>query len=296
MHSGLARLAAFLTGAVVLAAVSVLPSPPAADAETFSSRLAPSKLKVDMVDGRAVLNWRTPTKDGDSVTGYQILRRRPGVDAVGDFDTIVVNTGNTDTTYIDSDLPQSSSFTSRVKAWRDDDLSQWSNYKRINLNAPSDLSVSLVDNYVTLTWETPTVDALSIAKYMILRRHPRMGWSWFTRLGFTEADETTFVDKTAIKPGLRYSYRVVALRYKSQAAYSRTAFIDLPDSYVSPKPEHIIVPKAGRFGGKLDPDGLGEGSLGGNTARPRHSNSLPSSCAGMLLERLLGPVGLHLYS
>ena len=142
---------------LIAAALLLLGSAPAlsgaalAESDSVRPRLAPSKLKVDIAHARAVLNWQTPADDASSLTSYQILRRHPGIDPVGDFDVVVENTAGIDNMYVDADLLRSQVFTYRVRAWRGDQLSSWSNYKRINLNVPSNLSASLVGKHVTLT-------------------------------------------------------------------------------------------------------------------------------------------------
>ena len=65
----------------------------------------------------------------DSVTGYQVLRRRP---TEGE-DTLLVyvdDTGSAATTYTDPDAPASIQYAYRVKAINRGGLSQWSNYVR----------------------------------------------------------------------------------------------------------------------------------------------------------------------
>ena len=59
------------------------------------------------------LTWDAPT--GSTVTGYQILRRRPGH---GETELLVhvENTGNTATTYTDTDVNPRTSYVYRVRA------------------------------------------------------------------------------------------------------------------------------------------------------------------------------------
>ena len=78
-------------------------------------------------DGSVTLRWDAP--DDDSITGYQILRRRP---AEGE-DTLLVyveNTGNTDTNFTDTDITPGIRYVYRVKAINPAGLSTWSNYVR----------------------------------------------------------------------------------------------------------------------------------------------------------------------
>ena len=75
-------------------------------------------------DGSVSLTWDAP--DDDSVTGYQILRRRP---SKGE-DTLrihVEDTGSVDATYTDIDVTLSALHVYRVKAISDAGKSKWSN-------------------------------------------------------------------------------------------------------------------------------------------------------------------------
>ena len=79
-------------------------------------------------DGSITLSWSAP--DDDSITGYQILRRRPRERER----TLLVyeqNTGTTQTTYTDNDTPTGTLYVYRVKAINDAGTSAWSNYVNI---------------------------------------------------------------------------------------------------------------------------------------------------------------------
>ena len=80
------------------------------------------------------LSWDAPAEDVDSVDGYQILRRKPGEDAVGHFHVVEDDTGNTNISYTDTTATEAgTAYTYRVKARRGDALSGWSNYVRVDL-------------------------------------------------------------------------------------------------------------------------------------------------------------------
>ena len=76
-------------------------------------------------DGSVTLNCNAP--DDDSVTGYQILRRRPS-EGESTLLVYVEDTGNTATTYTDSDVTAGILHVYRVKAINDAGLSERSNY------------------------------------------------------------------------------------------------------------------------------------------------------------------------
>ena len=76
-------------------------------------------------DGHIVLSWTAP--DDDSVTGYQILRRRP---AEGEDELLVyvANTDSTVTTWSDTNVTSGVQHVYRVKAINSAGQSHWSNY------------------------------------------------------------------------------------------------------------------------------------------------------------------------
>ncbi|WP_420626053.1 fibronectin type III domain-containing protein [Candidatus Poriferisodalis sp.] len=101
-----------------------------------SSSLHPKGLSAQLQDGVVTLSWNAPVDDAESVTGYQILRRRPGVDPVGTFHVVADDTATSDASFTDrcADQP-GTAYTYRVKARRGDQLSRWGNYSRVNLAA-----------------------------------------------------------------------------------------------------------------------------------------------------------------
>ena len=122
-------------GAIVaLAAIAVVASP--AHAQHASDPTAPHSLEAQSVTGGIALNWSAPTEDPGSVTGYEILRRRPGIDAVGSFHSIESTIGGSSTTYTDTTTEAGNSYTYRVKALRGAAKSAWSNYVRVDLPEP----------------------------------------------------------------------------------------------------------------------------------------------------------------
>ena len=101
-----------------------------------SDPTAPRNLAAEIVDGGVALSWDAPAENAESVTGYQVLRRDPNNDAVGVFTAIENSTGDAATSYTDATATQAGqSYTYRVKAWRGADLSNWSNYARVDLPA-----------------------------------------------------------------------------------------------------------------------------------------------------------------
>ena len=111
---------------------------------------------------------------------------------------------------------------------------------------PTGLTVSLVENKVTLSWAAPTEDAASVDGYEILRRRPSEGeGALMTLVADTESTATTYTDATANEAGVVYVYRVKALRGSEVSRWSNFARIELSADYVpdpTPTPEPESTP------------------------------------------------------
>ena len=93
-----------------------------------SSPAAPQNLTATVNgDGHIMLSWEA--SEGGSVTGYQILRRRPGL-GENTLLVYVEDTGSATTTFTDTDVTAGTRHVYRVKAINDAGLSGWSNYVR----------------------------------------------------------------------------------------------------------------------------------------------------------------------
>ena len=106
-----------------------LTSPPTGAVVPREPPPAPENLTATVnPDGSVTLTWDNP--QDDSITGYQVLRRRPqeGEDRLLVY---VENTGNTGTSYTDTDVTPGVRHVYRVKAINAAGLSQRSNYVRV---------------------------------------------------------------------------------------------------------------------------------------------------------------------
>ena len=119
---------------------------------------------------------------------------------------------------------------------------------------PTGLTVSLVENKVTLSWAAPAEGAESVDGYEILRRRPYEGESTLaTLVADTESTATAYSDATANEAGGRYVYRVKALRGDEVSLWSNFARIDLPADYV---PDPTPAPEPEAASEDLAPTGL----------------------------------------
>ena len=80
-------------------------------------------------DGTITLTWNAP--DDDSVTGYQILRRRPQ-EGENTLEIYVSDTGSTATKYTDTDAPAGTRYVYLVKAINEAGAGARSNYARVD--------------------------------------------------------------------------------------------------------------------------------------------------------------------
>ncbi len=101
------------------------PAPPVPD--------KPTGLEATASNSQVVLTWDDP--DDDSITGYVILRRLPGVDPEGQFDELVANTGSAATTYTDDSVAPETRYTYRIKAINEHGTSERSRWFHIDTPA-----------------------------------------------------------------------------------------------------------------------------------------------------------------
>ena len=207
--------------------------------------LAPSNLTAALADGGGVaLSWAAPAEDADSVTGYEILRAA----GEGELATLKADTGSPTTAYTDATATEAGeTYTYKVKAIRGEDRSQASGQAQVQVPhdpadlKPTGLTVSLVENRVTLSWTAPKEDAESVDGYEILRRRPNRSESTLVALvADTESTATTYTDATANEAGVVYVYRVKALRGSETSLWSNFGRIELSSDYVpdpTPTPE-----------------------------------------------------------
>ena len=212
--------------------------------------LAPTGLTAALAEGGGVtLSWTAPAEDADSVAGYEVLR------AVGEGDlaTLVADTASTATSYTDATATVAGeTYAYQVKAIRGEDRSQASDQAQVQVPhdpadlRPTGLTVSLVENKVTLSWAAPTEDADSVTGYEILRRRPSESeGALMTLVADTESTATTYTDATANEAGVVYVYRVKALRGSEVSRWSNFARIELSADYVpdpTPTPEPESTP------------------------------------------------------
>ena len=152
-----------LTSAATAAVAGAQPTEPPA---------TPKNLSATASHDSVTLTWDDP--GDDSITGYVILRRIPGVDPEGHFDVLVADTGTAATTYTDDTVSAETRYTYRIKAINGAGTSERSRWSHIDVPAapvpdkPTGLEATESHGQVVLTWDDPGDD--SITGYVILRR------------------------------------------------------------------------------------------------------------------------------
>ena len=101
------------------------PAPPVPD--------KPTGLSATASHDQIILTWDDP--NDDSITGYVVLRRLPGVDPEGQFSELVSNTGTAELTYTDDTVAAETRYTYRIKAINEHGVSERSRWFHIDTPA-----------------------------------------------------------------------------------------------------------------------------------------------------------------
>ena len=173
-------------------------------------------------------------------------------------------------------------YTYRVRALRDGEQSQVSNFARIDLPedyaqdtpepapepeeepsaeilAPSGLTAEAAkDGGVALSWTAPADDAGSVTGYEILRAQ---GKAELTTLeADTGSTDTAYTDETATAAGETYAYQVKTLRGEEKSQVSNRAEASIPTTTLKEPEPPIAVLQSGvpevPFNWSLKPSGL----------------------------------------
>ena len=211
-----------LTSAATAAVAGAQPTEPPAK---------PRNLSATASHDSVTLTWDDP--GDDSITGYVILRRIPGIDSEGHFDVLVADTGTAATTYTDNTVAAETRYTYRIKAINGAGTSERSRWSHIDTPAapvpdkPTGLEATESDGQVVLTWDDPGDD--SITGYVILRRvrENNTGGDFSVLVADTGTAALTYTDDT-VAAGLTYTYRIKAINEHGTSERSRWFHIDIP--------------------------------------------------------------------
>ena len=223
------------------------PAAPAPEEEQAAEPPAkPRGLSATATHDRVVLTWDDP--GDDSITGYVILRRIPGVDPEGQFSELVSDTGTAAATYTDDTVSAETRYTYRIKAINEHGVSERSRWLHIATPAapepeeepaaeppakPTGLSATASHDAITLTWDDPGDN--SITGYLILRRVRvnDTGGEFGVLVADTGTAALTYTDNT-VAASLTYTYRIKAINEHGTSERSRWLHIATP---AAPEPE-----------------------------------------------------------
>ena len=213
-----------LTSAATAAVAGAQPTEPPAK---------PRNLSATASHDSVTLTWDDP--GDDSITGYVILRRIPGVDPQGHFDVLVANTGTAATTYTDDTVSAETRYTYRIKAINGAGTSERSRWSHIDTPAapvpdkPTGLEATVTHGQVVLTWDDPGDD--SITGYVILRRvrENDTGGDFSVLVADTGTAALTYTDDT-VAAGATYTYRIKAINEHGTSERSRWYHIETQEA------------------------------------------------------------------
>ena len=169
------------------------------------------------------LSWTEP--EFGIVSGYKVVRRVPK----GEFETVVADTGTTDTTYTDTSAPMTAGVTYiyRVIALNEYGESLASNRATVELpgpDAPADFSATYSDGDVVLTWTQPGV--IQPSCYRIYRRAQReQSFQWVVYCWRPDLRSWTDDD---VSSGTRYIYRIVPMIGTTESGATARASVRVP--------------------------------------------------------------------
>ena len=231
---GLAVLTALVI-AICAALIAPLPNHgPTAEAQTDQPPDRPSGLNTQALHDQVILTWDNPADA--SITHYQILRRDRAVHAVGEFATIVSDTGSNATTYTDRTVEPEQSYVYRVKAVNQHGAGESSSYSRADTPAapvnptptpdateepkennqarsdsppdrPQAPTLAAGDSQITVSWTAPNDGGNPITGYLL--QWKRSGQSFNASRQAT--DEASPHVITGLANGNTYQVRVIAI-------------------------------------------------------------------------------------
>lgn len=124
------RPRAVLAGLLIAVALLASVEPSSGQTTPSTPPAAPLGLTRTAAIRSVTLSWADP---GDaSITGYQVLRRNPAVDAAGMFQIVLADRGSTATSYVDTAVQPSARYAHRVKARNAAGLGPRSSFARVD--------------------------------------------------------------------------------------------------------------------------------------------------------------------
>jgi len=174
------------------------------------------------------LSWSAPADNGGSaITGYQIER---STDSGSTWSVLVPSTGSVSTTYSDTGLAASTSYTYRVSAINGIGTSSPSNTSSATTGTvatapqpPTGLAANTVSSsQINLSWTAPSNNGGSAVTGYEIERSQDNGSTWAVVTSNTGSTGTTYSD-TGLVASTTYTYRVSAINSVGTSSPSNTA-------------------------------------------------------------------------
>ena len=266
---GLAVLTALVI-AICAALIAPLPNHgPTAEAQTDQPPDRPSGLNTQALHNQVILTWDNPADV--SITHYQILRRDRAVHAVGEFVTIVSDTGSNATTYTDRTVDPEQSYVYRVKAVNQHGAGESSSYSRADTPAapvnptptpdateepkendqarsdrppdrPQAPTLAAGDSQITVSWTAPNDGGNPITGYLVQWKPSGQSFN-ASRQATDEAPPHVI---TGLANGAAYQVRVIAINDQGNSPPSLQSQAT-PAGPPNPPTNVVLVPMDGEF-------------------------------------------------
>ena len=266
---GLAVLTALVI-AICAALIAPLPNHgPTAEAQTDQPPDRPSGLNTQALHDQVILTWDNPPDA--SITHYQILRRDRAVHDVGEFVTIVSDTGSNATTYTDRTVEPEQSYVYRVKAVNQHGAGESSSYSRADTPAapanptptpnateepkennqarsdsppdrPQAPTLAAGDSQITVSWTAPNDGGNPITGYLL--QWKRSGQSFNASRQATDEAPPHVI--TGLANGAVYQVRVIAINDQGNSPPSLQSQAT-PAGPPNPPTNVVLVPMDGEL-------------------------------------------------
>lgn len=186
---------------------------------------SPTSLAASVTPAGVSLSWTAPTLETETISGYQVERRRV-LEYQTSWITVIEHTGATGTSYVDASANvNGAEYEYRVSAVRgegdDQAVSTASNVASVtipNPPRPVDLAASSTDDGIALSWSAGHLSwqsvSLSLTGYEIRRietKHPgNLNPEWEVLVDNTNSTDTSYLDASGFTT-IQYSYAIRAV-------------------------------------------------------------------------------------
>ena len=175
---------------------------------------APTNLSTNVISSSQIdLTWTAPSNNGGSeIAGYQIDRSNNGGST---WSTVVSNTSSNATTYSDTGLAHSTTYSYRVSSINSIGTSLPSNVAsattlNVEPSSPTSLTATGKITHIDLTWIAPSDNGGTPILGYAIQRSTDNGITWSTITQNTNSTGTTYTD-SHLMPVRTYSYQVSAI-------------------------------------------------------------------------------------